>query len=88
MAEVGFEPLTSRSGVRRSSPCSTFIRNAMNAEQIGFNIEACILEGLHPKDRFFFCNLISQGHNFHKLLFSTFQKYYILDDGGKVSVLR
>ena len=22
----------------------------------------------------------SQGHNFHKLLFSTFQKYYILDD--------
>ena len=29
----------------------------------------------------------SQGHNFHKLLFSIFQKYYILDDGGKVSVL-
>ena len=31
--------------------------------------------------------MTSQGHNFHKLLFSTFQKYYILDDGGKVSVL-
>ena len=31
--------------------------------------------------------IISQGHNFHKLLFSTFKKYYILDDGGNVSVL-
>ena len=29
----------------------------------------------------------SQGHKFYKLLFSTFQKYYILEDGGKVSVL-
>ena len=31
--------------------------------------------------------LISQGHNFHKLLFSTFQKYYIRGDGEKISVL-
>ena len=34
-----------------------------------------------------FYGFVSQGHNFHKLLLSTFQKYYILDDRGKVSVL-
>ena len=31
--------------------------------------------------------MYDQGHNYHKLLFSTVQKYYILDDGGNVSVL-
>ena len=31
--------------------------------------------------------ITSQGHNFQKLLFSTFQKYYIQGDGEKISVL-
>ena len=39
------------------------------------------------KERSLLFNIVSQGHNFHKLLFSTFKKYYILDDGAKVSVL-
>ena len=33
------------------------------------------------------CLTSSQGHNFHKLLFSTFQKYYIRCDGEKIFVL-
>ena len=36
---------------------------------------------------FLFVTYISQGHNFHKLPFSTFQKHYIRDDGEKISVL-
>ena len=41
---------------------------------------------LRNKNQLNLC-MSSQGHNYHKLLFSTFQKYYIRGDGEKISVL-
>ena len=42
---------------------------------------------LDPKWTLTSTALLSQGHNFHKLIISTFQKYYIRGDGEKISVL-